>query len=89
MVCHTSNRAVKYPNLKINNTDIKHVFEFNFLGGMFNSHMNWNTHINYIASKISKTVDTLYWLKDIYPQSVLLTLYNNLILPHFDYCLLL
>ena len=35
MVFHTSNRAVQYPNLKINNTDIEHVFEFNFLGAMF------------------------------------------------------
>ena len=89
MVFHTSNRAVQYPNLKINNTDVEHVFEFNFLGVMFNSQMNWNTHINYIASKISRTVGTLYRLKDIYPQSVLLTLYNTLILPHFHYCLLL
>ena len=46
MVFHTSNRAVKYPNLKINNTDFEHVFLFNFLGVMFNSHMNWSTHIN-------------------------------------------
>ena len=89
MFFYTSNRAVKYPNLKINNTDIEHVFEFNFLGVMFNSHLNWNTHINYIASKISRIVGILYRLKDIYPQSVLLTLYNNLILPHFHYCLLL
>ena len=51
--------------------------------------MNWITHINYIASKISRTVGILYRLKDIYPQSVLLTLYNTLILPHFHYCLLL
>ena len=56
---------------------------------MFNSHMNWNTHINYITSKISRTVGILYQLKDIYPQSVLLTLYNTLILQHFHYCLLL
>ena len=40
MVFHTSNRAVKYPNLKINNTDIEHVFEFNFLGVILNSHMH-------------------------------------------------
>ena len=44
MVFYTSNRAVKYPNLKINNTDIEHVFEFNFLGVMFNSLEDWNTH---------------------------------------------
>ena len=59
MFFHTSNGAVKYPNLKINNTDIEHVFEFNFLGVMFNYHMSWNTHINYIASKISRTVGIL------------------------------
>ena len=88
MVFHTSNRAVKYPNLKINNTDIEHVFEFNFLGVIFNSHVNWNTQINYIATKISKIVGILYRLKDIYPKSVLLTLYNYFILPHFHYCLL-
>ena len=40
-------------------------FESNFLGVMFNSYMNWNTHINYIASKISRTVGILYQLKDI------------------------
>ena len=83
MVFHKSNKAVKYPNLKINNTDIEHVFEFNFLGVIFNSHMNWNTHINYIATKISKIVGILYRLKDIYPQSVLLTLYNSLIFTAF------
>ena len=40
IVFHTSNKAVKYPNLKINNTDIEHVYEFNFLCVIFNSHMN-------------------------------------------------
>ena len=44
-------------------------------------------NINYITSKIPRTVGILYRLKDIYPQSVLLTLYNTLILPHFHYCL--
>ena len=59
MVFHTSNRAVKYLNLKINNTDIEHVVEFNFLSVILNSHMNWNPHINYIAIKISRIVGIL------------------------------
>ena len=58
---------------------------FNFLGVMFNSHMDWSRHINYISMKISRSTGILYRLKDIYPQSVLLTLYNTLILPHFHY----
>ena len=89
MVFHTSNRKITYPNLKINNINIERVTQFNFLGGMFNSHMDWSRHINYISMKISRSTGILYRLKDIYPQSVLLTLYNTLILPHFHYCLLL
>jgi hypothetical protein len=30
----------------------------------------------------------MYRLKHIYPQAILLTLYNTLIVPHFTYCLL-
>ena len=40
MVFDTSNEAVRYPNLKINNTDIEHVFEFNILGVVFDSYVN-------------------------------------------------
>ena len=87
--CHTSNRKITNSNLKINNINIERVTQFNFLGVMFNSHMDWSRHINYISMKISRSTGILYRLKDIYPQSVLLTLYNTLILPHFHYCLLL
>ena len=38
MVFHTSNRAVTYLNLKINNTYIDHVFEFNFLDVIYLIH---------------------------------------------------
>ena len=88
---HTSNRKMTYPNLKINNINIERVTQFNFLGVMFNSHMDWSRHINYISMNISRPTGILYnyRLKDIYTQSVLLTLYNTLILPHFHYCLLL
>ena len=51
--------------------------------------MDWSRHNNYISMKISRSTEILYRLKDIYPQSVLLKLYNTLILPHFHYCLLL
>ena len=77
MISHTSNRKITYPNLKINNINIERVTQFNFLGVMFNSHMDWSRHINYISMKISSSTGILYRLKDIYPQSVLLTLYNQ------------
>ena len=51
--------------------------------------MDWSRHINYISMKISRSTGILYRLKDIYPKSFLLTLYNTLILPPFHYYLLL
>ena len=39
--------------------------------------------------KIARSIGILYRLKNFYPESVLFTIYNTLILPHFHYCLLL
>ena len=51
--------------------------------------MTWNKHINHISTKIARSIGILYRLRNVYPESVLITIYNTLILPHFHYCLLL
>ena len=89
MVFHTSKRNVIYPNLKVNNNNIERVTEFNFLGVILHSHMTWNKHINHISMKIARSIGILYRLRNVYPESVLVTIYNTLVLPHFHYCLLL
>ena len=89
MVFHTSRRNVIYPNLKVNNSNIERVTQFNFLGVILHSHMTWNKHINHISTKIARSIGILYRLRNVYPESVLITIYNTLILPHFHYCLLL
>ena len=89
MVFHTSKRNVIYPNLKFNNNNIERVTQFNFLGVILHSHMTWNKHINHISMKIAKSIGILYRLRNVYPESILITIYNTLILPHFHYCLLL
>ena len=86
---YTSNRKLTNLNLKVNNINIQRVTQFNYLDVMFNLHMDWSRHINCISMKVSSSIGMLYRLKNIYPQSVLLTLYNTLILPHLYYCLLL
>ena len=85
MVFHTSKRNIIYPNLKVNNKNIERVTEFNFLGVMLNSHMTWNKHINHISMKIARSISILYRLRNVYPESVLVTKYNTLVLPHFHY----
>ena len=51
--------------------------------------MTWTKHINHISTKIARSIGILYRLRNVYPESVLITIYNTLILPHFHYCLLL
>ena len=88
-VFHTSQRDMEYPKLHIDNMDIERVTQFNFLGLIMNSNLSWNTHIEHISKKISRVIGVMYRFKHVYPQSVLLTLYNTLIVPHFTYCLLI
>ena len=88
MIFHTSNRLVRYPNLLINGRPIKKVTQFNFLGLILQSNMSWSMHTDHISLKVSKAIGIIYRLKDVYPLLVLQTLYNTLILPYFNYCIL-
>ena len=88
MVFHTNQRQVTYPKLIINNREIERVTQFNFLGLILSSNLKWHHHINHISLKISRVIGIMYRIKDIYPESILLMIYNALIFPHFNYCLL-
>ena len=89
MVFHTSKRNVIYPNLKVNNNNIETTTQLNFWGVTLHSQMTWNKHINHISMKIARSIGILYHLRNIYPESVLFTIYHTLILPHFYYRLIL
>ena len=61
---------------------------FNFLGLQLNNNLKWNTHINYVSLKISKVTGLLYKLKSVFPITILKSIYNTLVLPHINYCIL-
>ena len=86
---HTSKRNGIYPNLKVNTNNIERVTKFTFLGVILHSHMTWNKHFNHISMKIARSIGILYRVRIVNPKSVLVTIYNTLVLPHFHYCLLL
>ena len=88
MVFHTPQRKVIYPTLKLNNANIERVTQFNFFGVVLASTLKWDKHIGHVSLKVSRVIGVLFRLKHIYPQEVLLTLYNTLILPHLSYCIL-
>ena len=64
------------------------VQNINFLWLHFSSDMTWNFHINLVSKKISRNIGTLKKLQPFVPIYILLTIYNTLILPHINYCLL-
>ena len=82
------NNQVVNLNLKINNNQIENVNTFNFLGLTINSQLKWKSHTDIISIKITKVIGIINKLKLYYPQHILLTLYNTLILPHINYCIL-
>ena len=88
MVFHLHKKVVTYPDLQLNGNKIERVTQFNFLGLILQSNLSWNKHVNHISLKVSKTIDILYRLKSVYPLKVLITLYNTLMLPYFNYCIL-
>ena len=88
MLFHTPQKRAVIPNILINNKAIDVVDNFSFLGLTIDTFLNWNGHINKVANTISKSVGILQILKLYLPCDILLTIYNSLILPHFDYAIL-
>ena len=88
MLFHQPQKRVTIPKLKIYNTLIECVDEFNYLGLIINKNLKWNSHVNKIRNKISQTIGVINKLKHLIPQKTLLTIYNSLILPHINYCIL-
>ena len=81
-------RKTVIPELLIDNEKICCVDEFNFLGLTITKQLSWKKHIDKISNKISKIIGVLNKLKFIIPDQILLTIYNSLILPHLNYCIL-
>ena len=69
------NKTVEPLSLKIENTNIERVTNFNFLGLTISDNLEWKTHVQNIANKCSRTTGILNKLKHILPASISLMLY--------------
>ena len=73
--------------IKIDDTVIQRVTEFDFLGLLIDETLSWKPHINKISNKISRVLGIMNRLKNSLPQRVLLLIYNSLVVPHINYCI--
>ena len=85
----TLNKGMHYSMLKLNDTVIERVDKFKFLGIWLDEYLNWGPHIDHVCLKISRMNGTLNRLKHHCQPTVLMILYNTLILPHINYGILL
>ena len=75
-------------NLKINDSPIERVANFNFLGITLNENLKWNSHIDKMAMKVSKYIGILKKLKHYLQGYILKTLYDSLIMSQLNYGIL-
>jgi len=59
-----------------------------FLGVHLDRKLNFSHHVRFVSSKLSKTVGIFYRIRDLVPESLLISLYYSLFYPYLIYCVL-
>ena len=85
---HSVRKTVAYLKLYVDSKEIERDDSFIFLGLQINHNLYWNNHIRSISFKLSKIAGILHTLKNEFPTSILKSIYNTLILPQLNYCVL-
>ena len=73
------------PTIKLNEKILERENEFLYLGTFLDENLTWDSHINYISNKISKSIGILRRLKFVVQKDILKTIYFALINPHLNY----
>jgi len=74
------------PHIYLDGHSIDRVHSYKCLGVQVDETLSWEAHVFEVVGKVAKVLDALRRLRQICPQSTLVTIYKSLILPHFDYC---
>ena len=74
------------PHICLDGHSIERVNSYKCLGVQVDETLSWEAHIFEVVGKVAKVLAALRRLRQICPQSTLVTIYKSLILPHFDYC---
>lgn len=73
--------------IKIDGTSVECVPETKFLGIVLDNRLTFKSHINTVASKLSKGIGILCRAKRLLDSKTLTLLYNALIQPYLAYCI--
>ena len=73
------------PLIRMAGVTIKRTESIKFLGIILDDHLKFNSHANYISSKLSKSIGILFKLNKYLPKEILKILYYTLVQPYFNY----
>ena len=74
------------PNITIKDQPIKQVSESKTLGVIVDKHLKWKSNTEKICKKITSGLYALRRLKEFANQKTLLSVYNAIVQPYFNYC---
>ena len=72
--------------VNLNENIISQNDHLSYLGVHIDSSINFNTHIDMLVKKVNKAIGALKYCSAFVNVETRKTLYNSLVLPHFDYC---
>ena len=89
MIFRKPQKQIRLPIVKIHGIQIECVDNFNFLGVIIDKNRTWKNYLNKISNKVVRIIGIINKLKLTLPQNILINIYNSLIIPHINYCILL
>ena len=74
-----------HENIKLENLKIERVRAAKSLGVIIDEELSWDSHIDYVAKKVSAAIGGMKLVRPSVNREILL-IYNALVQPFFDYC---
>ena len=72
--------------LRLNSVDVDYLGCHKFLGLNLDSELKFKSHIEFVSSKLSKSVGIIYKVSKLLSQKSLINLYYSLFYPYLSYC---
>ena len=74
------------PNIKIDNKEIKQVYECKTLGITDDQHLSWKSNTDIICKKITAGISAIRRIKPFAEKETLISIYNAIVWLYFNYC---
>ena len=78
--------AVDSFSVAVDNTSLEGVNTYKYPGVTMDETLSWKEHVSSMGKKISPRLALLRRVRKVLPKSTCITLYNAMVLPLFDYC---